>query len=169
MKKVRLCILVIVEVTHYFLCNPFKGSQENLENTLEAFDFAIKKCKTDMIELDVRLTKDKKVVVFHDDNLTRQMGLKTKINDYNYEDLPKLFLDKFKLPYGNNNSDIIYNVNDGTNENLRYIPLLEELFKRYPDVLMSIDIKEYNLELIHEVNNLLKKYNREHNSVAYQT
>ena len=41
---------------------------------------------TDMLELDVHLTKDKKVVVAHDLDLDRMCGIDGKtINDYNYE------------------------------------------------------------------------------------
>ena len=46
--------------------------------------FKAKELKVDMLELDVHLTKDKKVVVFHDLDLKRMMGLDTNIGDYNY-------------------------------------------------------------------------------------
>ena len=65
------------------------GSRENLENTLEAFDYAVNVAKTDMLEFDVFLTKDKKVVVFHDQTLTRMMGQDKHIEDYNYSELPE--------------------------------------------------------------------------------
>jgi glycerophosphoryl diester phosphodiesterase len=44
-----------------------------------------------LLELDVHLTKDGEVVVFHDNDLKRSCGVAYKdqrISDYNYADLP---------------------------------------------------------------------------------
>lgn len=56
------------------------------ENTLAAFTKAIE-VGADGIEFDVRLTKDKTVVVFHDDDLLRIGEAENSIADLNYEDL----------------------------------------------------------------------------------
>lgn len=56
------------------------------ENTLAAFERAIAD-DADGIEFDVRLTKDKTVVVFHDDDLMRIGEAENVIADFNYEDL----------------------------------------------------------------------------------
>jgi glycerophosphoryl diester phosphodiesterase len=45
---------------------------------------------TDMLELDVRLTKDGKVVVFHDPDLRRMAGENLKISEVDYSSLPNL-------------------------------------------------------------------------------
>ena len=42
-----------------------------------------------MFELDVCLTKDKKIVVHHDANVNRTCGKNILIADCNYEDLPR--------------------------------------------------------------------------------
>ncbi len=59
-----------------------------LENTRNSFLKAIE-LNYDMIELDVQITKDNQLVVFHDDNLERlTLSQSTKkINDLNYEEL----------------------------------------------------------------------------------
>lgn len=44
------------------------------------------------IELDVQLTKDEKVVVFHDGNLKRVCGVDAKVNSMTYEELQQLNL-----------------------------------------------------------------------------
>lgn len=59
-----------------------------LENTLGAFKEAIK--NNYIIELDVRLTKDKKVIVFHDNNLFRITGINKNINESTYEELKEI-------------------------------------------------------------------------------
>jgi glycerophosphoryl diester phosphodiesterase len=54
--------------------------KEWIENTLEAFREAFK-LGFDGVELDVQLTKDGQVVVYHDDDLYRLMGLNDSVND----------------------------------------------------------------------------------------
>ena len=58
------------------------------ENTIEAFCEAIK--NNYIIELDVRLTKDNKVVVFHDSNLFRIVGINKNISDLSYLELEEI-------------------------------------------------------------------------------
>lgn len=60
------------------------------ENSIEAFKKAIK--KDYIIELDVHLTKDKKIVVFHDDLLDRMTNKKGKIKDYKLDELKDIKL-----------------------------------------------------------------------------
>ena len=57
------------------------------ENTKEAFKIAIE--RNYPIELDVRLTKDKTVIVFHDRNLKRLYDINEKVKDYKYKKLSK--------------------------------------------------------------------------------
>jgi len=64
------------------------------ENTLASFDHAIS-CGADGIELDVHLSKDGHIMVFHDFTLDRMCGVSGKINDFTLEEL-KQFKVKFK-------------------------------------------------------------------------
>lgn len=59
------------------------------ENTLPAFQAAID-CGADYIELDVQLTADDQLVVFHDESLERTTNGKGKLSDYTYEQLQEL-------------------------------------------------------------------------------
>ena len=58
------------------------------ENSMASFKNAIEKGYT--IELDVQLTKDKELVVFHDNNLLRLTGDSRDIADVDYEELKDL-------------------------------------------------------------------------------
>jgi glycerophosphoryl diester phosphodiesterase len=58
------------------------------ENTIAAFDLAIS-CHY-AVELDVRLTKDGKVIVFHDPNLLRLTGRNKNIVDCNWKEIEGL-------------------------------------------------------------------------------
>lgn len=68
------------------------------ENSIAAFKRAVRYNYT--IELDVHLTKDEKLVVFHDNNLKRVCGVNKIIEDCTYNELLKynLFDTKYKIP-----------------------------------------------------------------------
>ena len=87
------------------------------ENSMEAFKNAIEKGYT--IELDVQLTKDKQLVVFHDSNLSRLTGDSRDINDVNYEELKDLKLENTNETIPTLN-EVIELVND-------QVPLLVEI------------------------------------------
>ena len=59
------------------------------ENTLEAFDIAIKS-GANCIELDVRRTKDSKLIVFHDNTFTRTTNGKGVLKNLTYNDVKNL-------------------------------------------------------------------------------
>ena len=76
------------------------GANLNPENTKKAFDYVIKDTSyTDLIEIDVRLTLDEKLVIIHDETINRTGILDTDdnpetvegtpivISETNYEDL----------------------------------------------------------------------------------
>ena len=65
------------------------GAGEFYENTLKAFKGA-NEIGTQMLELDVQLTKDGQVVVSHDQNLLRTTGQNVKIKETDFANLPKL-------------------------------------------------------------------------------
>ncbi|MCI4060259.1 glycerophosphodiester phosphodiesterase, partial [Bacillus cereus] len=59
------------------------------ENTFAAFDLAAEK-NADMIELDVQLTKDRQIVVIHDDRVDRTTNGSGFVKDFTLEELQKL-------------------------------------------------------------------------------
>ena len=107
------------------------------ENSLSAFENALK--NNYAIELDVQFTKDKEVVVFHDENLKRMTNDTRNIEDVNYDELKNLRL-------GN------------TNE---IIPTLEEVLELVDSkvaILIEIkDSKDY-IELSEKTYEILKGY-----------
>ena len=110
------------------------------ENSLTAFRLAVEKCLS--IELDVRLTKDCRIVVFHDNDLMRMCGIEGKVFDYTYEQLSA-----FKLK----NSD-------------EKIPLLSEVLKTVDGkVPLLIELKGGALfgELESRLDHMMKKYKGE--------
>ena len=66
------------------------NNSEAPENSLAAFKKAVEAGYG--IELDVQLTKDEKVVVFHDNTLKRVCGVDAPVNSMTYDELSKLRL-----------------------------------------------------------------------------
>lgn len=95
----------------------FTPDQTVPENSMAAFLAAVEKGYG--IELDIQLTKDKKVVVFHDHTLTRMCGIDLPVRELTYEEL-------LKFPLGNTQetiplfSDVLKAVNGR-------VPLLVEI------------------------------------------
>jgi len=108
------------------------------ENSLGAFKAAINKNLP--IELDIHLLKDKKVVVFHDDNLKRMTGKDLDIDKVTYDEIKNLRL-------------------GDSNEKL---PLLKEVLELVNGkVLLDIELKITNPagKLEKELVKLLDNYN----------
>ncbi|KAM8962472.1 lysophospholipase D GDPD3 [Pelodytes ibericus] len=125
------------------------GAGERIENTLEAFDNAVSN-HTHLLELDCQMTKDGQVVVSHDQNLLRQTGHDVNIGDLTYEELPQ-YKDSLEVTF------FPGRVSSGSDH---HIPLLEEVFQRFPDIPINVEIKEENEELIKKVSDLVKQYRR---------
>lgn len=100
------------------------------ENTMAAFRKAIEE-GAKLIELDVQLTKDGKVVVIHDYTLERTTNGKGLVMDINYERLKTLDAGSwFHSDYQK-----------------EYVPKLRELVEILPrDIIVNIEIKSYYKE-----------------------
>jgi len=59
------------------------------ENTLSAIESALK-IGVDGVEVDLQITQDQHVVVFHDENLIRLAGVKKEIRDCSWTELQKI-------------------------------------------------------------------------------
>ena len=115
----------------------FSDARAIPENSMKAFQEAVRQHVG--IELDVHLTKDEKVVVFHDDTLTRMCQIDALIEETSYEDLQKLYL----------------------NHTSEKIPLLSDVLSyvngRVP-LLIELKLPTKSTRLCHEVHKLLETY-----------
>ncbi len=65
-----------------------RGFHKNFpENTMPAYNDAIN--RNYAIELDIRLTKDKKIICIHDRYARRLLGIKGKISNFTYYDIER--------------------------------------------------------------------------------
>ncbi|RKX39207.1 MAG: glycerophosphodiester phosphodiesterase [Thermotogae bacterium] len=76
------------------------------ENTLTAFRKAYE-TGADGVELDVRMTRDGKIVVFHDEDLKRMAGRSERISDMDYRDLLRINIGGEKIPLLSEVLDIV--------------------------------------------------------------
>ena len=96
------------------------------ENTMLAFKKAIE-AGAEGIELDVHLTKDKKLVIIHDETINRTSDYKGWIKDMTYEELEKIdfsYKYKGKVPF-------------------QKIPTLREYFElvKDEDIITNVELK----------------------------
>ncbi len=109
------------------------------ENTLESIMYAVRNNLT--VEIDIRLTKDNNIILFHDEDMRRFIKLKDKINSIELNDL------NYISPF--------------------HVPTLEEVLKEVNGVVpIIIDIKEENNN-IKDI--LLKKLENYNGNVAIQS
>ncbi len=117
-----------------------RGLFENkkiVENTISAFKKAL--LNNFNIELDIRVTKDNKIIVFHDSNIKRLTGIDSLVKEMTYEELSNVKL---------------LNTTDK-------IPLLEDVLKLVNGrVTLLIEIKvNLSNNTLNELNKLLLDYN----------
>ncbi len=110
--------------------------EEHQENTMAGFKRAVE-LGLDGVELDVFLTKDQKIVVFHDAETERLTGHNGKIIEMTWDEIKKLEI----------NSEI--NVGDKTIDygKTEHIVLLEDVLEETRGkLLVDIEIKAYGLD-----------------------
>ncbi|XP_035801875.2 lysophospholipase D GDPD3a isoform X1 [Amphiprion ocellaris] len=126
------------------------GCGERIESTMEAFTHAVEQ-GTQMLELDCHLTNDGHVVVSHDENLRRQTGHDVTVSSLKLQDLP-LYKERLEVTFFSGR------FSSGAD---RRFALLEDVFRKFPEMPVSIEVKENNHQLIEKISDLVKRYNRE--------
>lgn len=125
-----------------FINYAHRGASEYApENTMSAFDMALQ-LGANGIELDLQMTKDGKIVIFHDNEINKKSNQKGKINNYTYQEL--------------------LNFDFGIWFNSKYkgerIVLFEDFAKKFlpKKLTFAIELKEEGIEK--EVFDIIKKY-----------
>ena len=124
------------------------ASKECPENTMSAFIKA-KELGADWIELDVQQTKDGKIVISHDSNLSRIAGINREIIDLTYEEVKDIDVGSYK------------NISFSGEK----IPLLKDVleFASQNNIRLNIELKPNGreIDLEKEVVDLIKEYHFE--------
>ncbi len=153
--EIIMCIIIIIFFLFIYLIKPNKKCNISVfkrkmyahrglhdekvpENSMTAFRLAVENGYG--VELDVQMTKDGKLVVFHDGSLKRMTGDEHFVKDFTYEQLQQLTL---------NNTD-------------EHIPLFNDVLNVLETTDLICEIKNnngnINNELCNKVYQALKEY-----------
>lgn len=119
------------------------------ENTMLSFEKAAE-LPIDAIELDVHTTRDGRIVVLHDPTLDRTTDRSGRVLDFTYEELKHV--------------DAGYHFDPGSKGEHPFrgkgieVPLLEDVFKRFPGMRFVIEIKQVMPSLEESLYRLIRKY-----------
>src|SRR5687768_12339560 len=150
MARIALALLLTLLVAAPAAANPWLerrplniahqgGEDEFPSNTFYAYENALA-IGADVLEMDVNITKDRKVVVMHDTHLGRMCHPELNVNDFTLREL-KAFdaactWPEFRgIATGDKKAPAGFKANDFR------IPSLREVLRRYKGVLMNIEIK----------------------------
>lgn len=110
-----------------------RGAQAEFpENTLYAYEHSLKRC-ADGLEVDVQLTKDNVVVLFHPDDLSAKTNGKGLVSAYTYQEISAL--------------DAAYHFDPERNQSFpqrgkgHKIPTLSECLQKFPTTEIVVDMK----------------------------
>jgi len=107
--------------------NPYSGPENSISSVKQALSIGV-----DAVEIDVHTTKDKRIVVIHDDKVDRTTDGKGYVKNFTLKQLKKL---KLRIPGSKRNF---------SSEN---IPTLQEIINVVKGkVKLIIEVKENNLE-----------------------
>ncbi|XXF75890.1 glycerophosphodiester phosphodiesterase [Myxococcaceae bacterium GXIMD 01537] len=103
------------------------------ENTMAAFRMAVERFRTDMLELDVHLTRDGEVVVAHDATLERCTDGVGQVADFTLAELSRL------------DAGYRFTPDEGRTFPFRgqgvRIPTLRELLRAFPSLRLNVELK----------------------------
>jgi len=121
------------------------------ENTILSYQKAIE-AGSDVLEMDVQLTGDNKLVVFHDDILDRMTSGTGKVKEKSFIEVKKvnvgckfIFQENGKTTYPFENSEL-------------KIPLLNEVFSEFPKRRFNIDIKQHEKKVADALFETIKEF-----------
>jgi glycerophosphoryl diester phosphodiesterase len=133
------------------------GPLYKLENTIPAFRHSLETFECEFIELDVHLTKDKQIVVYHDYELTRIFGKDIETAEANYNTDFKNPKSAVKLHFHYNKTANTQSTIEEIGSNNPIAPLLKDVLSKFPNAYFNIDVKAMNLEAINKTIEIIKE------------
>jgi glycerophosphoryl diester phosphodiesterase len=119
-------------------------------NTLVAFDHAVE-LGVDVLEMDIHQTKDGVIVLMHDATVDRTTDGSGAIKEMTFAEIREL------------DAGTYWTDDDGATYPYRgqgiQVPTLAEMFQRYPDMRMNIEIKQETPSMVRPFCQLIHDYN----------
>jgi len=111
-----------------------RGESGNIpENTIKALEAAVE-IGVDVLESDIRFTKDNVPILFHDEDLIRTTGISGSIREKTLDDLLQIDLGHLFTTDGGQTYPF-------RGRGLKVVTL-EEALKQFPDTILNLDIKD---------------------------
>jgi glycerophosphoryl diester phosphodiesterase len=111
---------------------------------------------TDILEMDIRLTKDRQIVVIHDETLNRTTSCEGPLSHVTLSDLSRCrIVNRFPTVYMNSTAE-----KSGNEKSYLTVPTLESVFEKFPSQHMVIEIKENKPELVAGFCALIRQYHK---------
>ncbi|MFP4114337.1 MAG: glycerophosphodiester phosphodiesterase [Spirochaetota bacterium] len=134
------------------------GNHLRPDNTMVAFRNAVE-LGVDALEMDVHATADGVLVVIHDETVDRTTNGSGAVRDLTFEELRALdaayhwphHLDTTVHPY--RGQGVV-------------VPTLEEVLRAFPDVPMTIEIKQSEPSIVDAFGRMLQRFDREQNTIV---
>lgn len=141
-----------------------RGIHDNIttpENSISSFKKALD--KNVPIEFDIQITKDNKLVIFHDDNLKRMTGVNKFIQDTDFADVRKLrllntneIIPTFKEVLDLVNSKILLDIEiKNTNKKKLVVELVLKELENYKG---KVYLKSFNPFIVKQIKKKTNKY-----------
>lgn len=127
------------------------------EATILAFDEAVQ-VGIDALEFDVHATRDGRIVVIHDETVDRTTDRGGRVQDYDWDELKKLDAGFMFSPQ--KDSEFPFR-----GKGLR-VPLLDEVFARFPQMRFIIEIKQVRPAIEESVYRLIRKHRLENQVIV---
>lgn len=134
------------------------GNHLRPDNTMRAFRHAVE-LGVDALEMDVHATRDGTLVVIHDETVDRTTNGNGRVVDLSLEEIRELDA-AYNWPHHLETTERPYRGQGIT------IPTLEEVLREFPDMPMTIEIKQASPSIVEPFGRLLQQYDREQNTVV---
>jgi len=125
------------------------GSSLGPENTLYKFHNAVK-MGVDVLEMDVRSTKDKQLIILHDNSVTRTTDGTGAVENYILAELKKLDAAHRWSPDNGRSFPL-------RNQGIK-IPTLSEIFTGFPHTRVNLELKDTRSETIQSLCHLIQSH-----------
>jgi len=122
------------------------------ENTILSYQKAIE-AGADILEMDVQLTTDNKLVVFHDDTLERMTNGSGIVKEKSLSEIKKVNVGCVFIP----GHEVGQNQYPFKNAEIK-IPLLSEVFSEFPNCRFNIDIKQHEKKVSEALLGIIKEF-----------
>ncbi len=134
------------------------GNHIRPDNTLMAFSHAVE-LGVDALELDVHATADGQLVVIHDDTVDRTTNGSGRVSELTLAEIRELDA-AWNWPHHEETDEHPYR-GQGVS-----IPTLEEVLREFPDVPMTIEIKQADPPIVDAFGEMLQRFDREQNTIV---